>query len=207
MQRTVKEVDTRRRELLDIGEELFTRKGYDETTVSDIVSAAGIAQGTFYHHFRSKEQLLEAIADRYIDDLGEMLETVLGKEGLSAVQKLLQLLAQIGEYGRKREGMVLHLHEERNLLLHHKLEERVARYWTPLIRAIIVQGVQEGAFDTRYPEEAAIALISIIGTFSHSEDRRDHRTMTRRTTAAFFDMLERILGAEAGTFGEAMDGM
>lgn len=200
-------MDVRRQELLDIGEQLFTEKGYDKTAVSDIASAAGIAQGTFYHHFRSKEELLEAIADRYVDDLGEILETVLDQEGLTAVQRLVRLLVEIGEYGRRREGMVLYLHSERNVLLHHKLEERVTRNWTPLIRRIVVQGLQEGTFDTRYPEEAAIALISIMGSFSHSEDRRTHRPMTRRNAAAFFDMVERILGADRGTFGRTMDEM
>ena len=185
---------------MDIGEDLFNRHGYDETSIADIVSAAGIAQGTFYHHFQSKEGLLEAIADRYVDDLSDTLVGLVEDEDLSAVEKLLSLFAKISEYGRDREGMVIYLHEEKNLLLHHKLEQKFTAVWTPLIRSIIVQGVMEGTFGTRYPEEAAIAIISIIGSFSHADDIRTHGPMGRRTLAAFLEFIERILDASPGTF-------
>lgn len=207
MGRTVKDGDVRRKELIDIGEELFTKRGYDEVTVSDIVSAAGIAQGTFYHHFRSKEALLEAIADRFVDDLNDILEVLVDSESMSAIEKLLALLGQINEYSRSREGMVLLLHEERNVLLHHKLEERTTEAYMPLIRAIIVQGMQEGSFDVKYPDEAAFALIAIMGSFSHEAGVRAHRLTSRRAIAAFLDTTERILGARPGIFTEFLEKM
>lgn len=207
MARETKRSDVRRQQLIDIGEELFTKNGYDETAVSDIVGAAGIAQGTFYHHFRSKEELLEAISDRYIDDLNQILEGLVADEGLSAVEKLVQLFARIRAYSFEREGMVMYLHEERNLLLHHKLEQKLSAIWMPLLRSIIVQGVVEGTFETRYPEEAAIAIISITGTFSHTGEKVTQDLMRRRTVAAFFEIIERILGARSGTLQEYIEKM
>ena len=202
MAKTPMDHDERRHQLMDIGEDLFNRRGYDETSISDIVSAAGIAQGTFYHHFQSKEDLLEAIADRYVDDLSDMLLDLVEDETLSSVQKFLHLFIKISEYGRDRKGMVLHLHEERNVLLHYKLERKFTAMWTPLVRSIILQGVMEGIFETSYPEEAAFAIISITGSFSHTEESRTHGPMQRRTLEAFLEFIERILGASPGTFKE-----
>lgn len=44
--------------LLEVGEELFLSQGYDETKVSHIVKRVGVAQGTFYYYFQSKDALL-----------------------------------------------------------------------------------------------------------------------------------------------------
>jgi len=41
-------------EILDAAEALFTQKGYDATSIKDIIDAVGIARGTLYHHFSSK---------------------------------------------------------------------------------------------------------------------------------------------------------
>ncbi len=205
MSRKARDPDVRRQELIDIAEELFSERGYEETTVSDIVGAAGLAQGTFYHYFRSKEELLEAIADHLGGELDELIERLVDDEDLSAVEKLLRLFIQLGEYGRGREGLVIFLHEERNALLHLKLERNTYRTWTPLVRSIVVQGVQEGSFDTRYPEEATIALLAVISAISHQGGDLDHASRRRRTVSALFDLTERILGARSGTFNELVE--
>ncbi|HBT17621.1 MAG TPA: TetR/AcrR family transcriptional regulator, partial [Firmicutes bacterium] len=65
--RITKEYDERRNEILDTAEELFNMKGYDKCTVNDILKAVGIARGTFYYYFKSKEEVLDAIVSRYTD--------------------------------------------------------------------------------------------------------------------------------------------
>ena len=62
--RVVKAAAVRRLELLDIAQRLFLERGYERTTVNDVIDAAGVSKGAFYHHFRAKEDLLEAIAER-----------------------------------------------------------------------------------------------------------------------------------------------
>lgn len=60
--------EKRFRDLVDTATELFIRKGVSETTIDDIVSQAGIAKGTFYHHFDSKAALLIAIKETVMQD-------------------------------------------------------------------------------------------------------------------------------------------
>ena len=79
--RVVKAAAVRRLELVDLAERLFLEKGYERTTVNDVIDAAGVSKGAFYHHFRSKEDLLEAIAARFGQ---QSLASVEGLEALHA---------------------------------------------------------------------------------------------------------------------------
>ncbi|MCL4182614.1 MAG: TetR/AcrR family transcriptional regulator [Burkholderiaceae bacterium] len=67
----------RARNLLDIATDLFIKKGIDETTIDDIVAHAGIAKGTFYHHYESKAALLLAIKAAVLEDFEAHVETAL----------------------------------------------------------------------------------------------------------------------------------
>ena len=55
----------RRAELIDCAQRLFLTRGYERTTINDVIAATGLSKGAFYHHFRAKEDLLEAIAARF----------------------------------------------------------------------------------------------------------------------------------------------
>ena len=67
MARTVKPPDVRRNEILDVAQRLFYTKGYRKTSVNDIIDEIDIAKGTFYHHFPSKQALLDALTDRVLE--------------------------------------------------------------------------------------------------------------------------------------------
>ena len=63
--RTVKEPEIRKNEILDAADTLFARKGFDNTSTGDILEMVGIARGTLYYHFKSKEDILDALIERY----------------------------------------------------------------------------------------------------------------------------------------------
>lgn len=65
--RPVAEAASRRQEILDISAELFAEKGFAETTVRDIAAKAGILSGSLYHHFASKDEMLEEIIRTSLD--------------------------------------------------------------------------------------------------------------------------------------------
>ena len=56
--------DAKRQQLLGEAEKLFCQRGYDKTSVQDILAAAGISKGGFYHHFDSKDEVLTALCQR-----------------------------------------------------------------------------------------------------------------------------------------------
>lgn len=63
-------------EILDIAEHLFETKGFDNTSTNDILNEIGIARGTLYYHFKSKEEILDAIIDRLTKQLLEKLKSL-----------------------------------------------------------------------------------------------------------------------------------
>lgn len=89
-----KELVDRKAQLIEIALEKFARLGYHQTKISDIVSEAGVAQGTFYWHFKSKEaigleiigqgkeRLLQVIDQGYRQDIGDIDDMVKASEAL-----------------------------------------------------------------------------------------------------------------------------
>ena len=58
------------KKILDVSHRLFREKGYDHTTIQDITDALGMSKGAVYHHFKSKEDILDKLTDRYYDEMG-----------------------------------------------------------------------------------------------------------------------------------------
>ena len=61
--RISKEYDERKNEILDTAERLFHTKGYEKTTINDILKEVNIAKGTFYYYFKSKEEVMDALIE------------------------------------------------------------------------------------------------------------------------------------------------
>ena len=60
--------------ILDVSERLFLEKGYDNTTIQDIVDElGGLSKGAVYHHFKSKEEIMDAVGDRMVEIMEQKL--------------------------------------------------------------------------------------------------------------------------------------
>jgi AcrR family transcriptional regulator len=195
MIRVVKDPEVRRDELVDAAEELFSDKGYEVTAVSDIVSKVGVAQGTFYYYFRSKDEILDAIVDRFEEKMRKEVENLTSKSDLDAVEMILRFYGIVVTFGQSQEKLVNYLHEEKNALLHLKMEKKINPIMIPLFERIIQQGIEEGLFNTQYPMEAAVALLVSTNTLQRGRVQVDKQRLE-----AMCDLAERILGAEPRTF-------
>ena len=88
MARTVKDPEDRRNELLDIAQSYFYQKGYAATSVADIIQTAGIAKGTFYHYFTSKEDMLNHLIERISNQALFIMNEIIRDPSLNALEKL-----------------------------------------------------------------------------------------------------------------------
>lgn len=86
--RTNMKPEERRTQLLDCAQYLFFSKGFDDTTVTDIMTAAGISKGGFYHHFESKDELLFDVLDRMAIAVFGKMEAITQSETTSGLDKL-----------------------------------------------------------------------------------------------------------------------
>ncbi len=96
--RVIKAPAVRRAELIDCAQRLFLLKGYEKTTINDVIAAAGLSKGAFYHHFRSKEDLLEAIAARFAQQGLAFVVGVQENTSLNTLQRFNALLAVSREW-------------------------------------------------------------------------------------------------------------
>ena len=167
MTRITKDPEERKNEIIDAAEELFNTKGFEQTSVSDIVKRVGVAQGLFYYYFKSKEEILNAVLDRYISFIIQNSTRIVENDGLNAQQKLQLIIDGIFMLGKGKRNLTEYVHREKNSPIHQLLTKKTVEHLTPLIAGIISQGVNDGVFDTQYPEEVVGILIPGFNDFLH----------------------------------------
>lgn len=211
MARIVKEYDERKTELLDTAQVLFYQKGYENTSVADIIEAVGIAKGTFYHYFKTKEDLLNQLIERITDTILSQLEIVANDKTLNAIDKFNKFYIDAGNYKKENKQAIIVaarvFHNENNLRLKDKLLKSVIGKSIPLLTPIIKQGVEEGVFKTSYSNHLA-SLIFSIGFYLRDEfsevivkstiDKSDIERIVE-IYMMYQDAIERLLGAPEGS--------
>jgi AcrR family transcriptional regulator len=163
--RVLKAPAVRRAELIDRAQELFLTRGYERTTINDVIAAAGLSKGAFYHHFRSKEDLLEAIADRFAHESLAFTRNLQADRSLNALQRLNLLLSLGRDWKREhivelRAMFTTLLHPE-NATLYHRIVDTVSAVLAPALAEIIEQGEAERVFDAGEPRLVAEILLGL----------------------------------------------
>ena len=211
MARVVKEHDERRSEILDVAQELFFSKGYKQTSVRDIIDGVGIAKGTFYYYFSSKIQLLDELVERMLGHTIEMVEPIVQDENLDALEKFHLFFSTIENWKIENKtffkGILQVFYNDDNAVLRNKLKTASITVTAPPLSKIVRQGIEEGMFDTRYPDEIGDIII-VIGQFLSEtlaslllgEDGSSVslRTIESKIVVAHYSM-ERLLGAPSGS--------
>lgn len=138
----------RQEEVLAAAADLFAEHGYISTTVRDIAEAAGILSGSLYHHFDSKESMLDAILHGFIERTISSYEAVLAQERGPTETFEALLRASLESMVEHRSAILIYQNESRFLLgqerfaylgdAHMKFE----RIWTGVLR----RGVASGEF-------------------------------------------------------------
>lgn len=162
--RISKAPEIRRQDLIDKAEQLFAQSGYENTTVSDIVKATSVAQGTFYYYFKSKQDIVNAIIFQHIDRFEADVEKAWHENrGVSATVKLQIMLEEAFiTTNLKTLGIMKYMHSEKNLLLHEIFRKELARRACPLLKTIILLGVEEHLFNVKHIEETVNIIFHMI---------------------------------------------
>ncbi|MCW2276993.1 TetR/AcrR family transcriptional regulator [Heliophilum fasciatum] len=164
MARITKKPEERKAELLEAAYRLFVKKGYHHTAVSDIVKEVGVAQGTFFYYFATKEDVLEAITERYIVRMLEDAKRITENPNLTAPQKLNDVLNSVlRNLGTQGETILQVLLEEKYLGLRQKLQSHSEQRFTPYLITILEQGQAEKSM---YIEHLPETIDFINGIFS-----------------------------------------
>lgn len=197
--------------LLDTATELFYEQGYDNTSVNAIIGKVGVSKGAFYHYFKSKADVLEAVANRHIESEMKITREAAQDSCLNAVEKISMIINNVlvhkalnREEHRKLSGMLEH---EGNIKFLRKIAENKIKMLHLPYRTIIEQGIREGSFTVSYPEEAAEQIIHMLITLNSTvtrlssgiEENPGNVEIIRRKIEAYREAVERILGAPKGS--------
>ncbi len=160
-----KEHDVRRDELLEIAWELFTETGYEEASVQQIVDRAKIAKGTFYHYFKAKDELLEAVLQRTAVRMLPALQALVGDTELPVVDRLNRLFSLAAQWrignARSVRQVLGRMFSPSNLRLRRGLYAKSREVAAPLLATLLEQGCREGLFDTDDPEGSAEMMLQL----------------------------------------------
>ena len=194
-------MNNKKEQILDVSLALFLEKGYDNTSISDILSKLDIARGTLYYHFESKEAIMDMIIERSVIQIVKDAQKVILQKELNIYEKMFSLFASMS---MKRlaggELMIDYLNQPQNALFHEKSNRAFMKNITPLLGEIIKEGFEEGLFDNIFPYESAeLILVMIIGFIDVHYENMDKKDLERRTESLLYN-IERMLGAKEGSF-------
>jgi AcrR family transcriptional regulator len=200
MSKTAKKPASRQNEFITVAQELFNEKGFENTSVDDIVNRMGVAKGLFYYYFDSKEELLQVIMDRMNDEIESSVTAVMEKKGLTALERFKELMITSSDVASRSAVLISYFHKERNQACHLAMENRSREFMIPVMEKIIVQGVEEGVFKANHPRETAVALMGTFSWIKHLHPNPMSPEEMERLILVFQELAERLLVMEPGTF-------
>ncbi|HEY3210696.1 MAG TPA: TetR/AcrR family transcriptional regulator [Actinomycetota bacterium] len=157
--RVPKQREDRRRELMDAATKLFIRHGISDTTVADITEAAHVAKGTFYLYFDTKEHLLAALRERFVDEMMAHALPFMERIGNEDWWGLADAVAEsIVDFTLEHADLCTFVMQQPHAPGTRDILAECERKVNALLAAGIEVGIDAGAFHVDDPELAAVFL-------------------------------------------------
>ena len=188
-----KKGERRKQELLRIAYQMFIQKGYEETSIDEIIAEAHIAKGTYYYYFPSKEATLEEVINMMISDEVERARAVLAAP-IPIPQKLVGVITSLRPE-QNESNIADTLNQKENIIMHEKISRRIVNEAVPLLTEVVSEGICQGMFTCDHIEER-VRMILIM-----SQHLFDNGNFGEGDILVFIDMVEKTLGAQPGTLG------
>ncbi len=200
MVRILKEPEVRKAEIMDVALEFFNVKGYEQTSVNEIIEKVGIAKGTFYYYFKSKNELLDEVIERGTYLQIKQLKMIIELNKLNAFEKMQMIFLENQRIWTENERLIEYLHGKENIVAHQKTMVQLVKNYAPLISELIEQGINEGNFTTDYPLEISEFILTVFSFLFDSSifPRSKAEYLTR--IKAMTEMIELTLRAPKGSF-------
>lgn len=201
--RVVKEAEERRSEILDAAAELFGSKGYEQTSTGDILEKVGIARGTLYYHFKSKEDILDAVIERICDFYIAKAAKTAGETTVPLLKRLPMTVLALNVETKIGHEIMEQVHKPQNALMHKKMQDYILDRVNPIITKLVEEGIEEGILKTDFPAEA-VEMIVIYSNEAFDDINLRGEQELQKKVAGFIYNVERLLGTEQGALKESL---
>lgn len=213
MPRIVKPAAERRAELIDCAVALFFEKGYEATTIADILERTKLSKGAFYHHFESKEELLDAFTQRATDAALNDVAGLLKDSSLNELTRLCRFLRDTSRFQFDAQPPPVLVFESLlrpgNALLYQRIQSVNAAVVGPILRDIIGRGVARGEFDVTDIEMTVEVIVQLaMARYEHTlkvfqlaraGKKKEARKILSQRLIAEQSVMERLLGIAKGS--------
>lgn len=187
----MKKGERRKQDLLNIAYRMFIEKGYENTSVDDIITEAGIAKGTYYYYFESKEATLEAVIEMMIEKAENIAKAAL----MNPVPIPQKLASVVYAFQPNKDEIVITdvLERKENIVMHDKIGKKIVEVAVPILSDIVREGIAQGILACTNVEERVKMLLIM------SQNMFDYGAYSNKDIEVYVDMLEKSLGAKEGT--------
>ncbi|QYE99468.1 TetR/AcrR family transcriptional regulator [Paraclostridium sordellii] len=150
--------------ILDVAMGLFLEKGYDNTTIQDIVDALGnLSKGAIYHHFKSKEEIIEAVIPRLYGSSNSELIEIRTSTSYTGLEKLKEIVfISLKNPGQEKLAMVAPNLMKNPRFLTQQLYNTIEHIVPQLIEPIIKEGIKDGSIVSDNPKEVAETFMILM---------------------------------------------
>ena len=151
--------EERRNEIIETAGKLFEEKGYEQTQVQDIVNEIGEAKGLFYYYFKSKDEVMEELADRYADAIIDAVNKLID-EDISTFDKINRIFQIFIDSAEKKSGIFMGILNVKNGITHERIFFNVGKKMVPLVTELILSGNDNGECNCSDPKFITEFLVS-----------------------------------------------
>lgn len=203
--RIVKDAEERKEEILNAAERLFGTKGFDNTSTGNILQEVGIARGTLYYHFKSKEDILDGVIERITHRLMLEAKKAAGNRDLPFQKRLTKTILALNVETQIGHEVMEQVHRPQNALMHQKMQKTLLEGINPILTELLKEGIGQGICHTDYPAEVVEMIMLYANTaFDDINMTGLNQEEKDRKTAGFIYNTERLMGMESGSLQEAL---
>jgi AcrR family transcriptional regulator len=199
MKRILKDPSVRRFEIMLAAENLFKEHGYAKTPVDAIIKKAGIAKGTFYYYFNTKQEILRELVRQTGLNITEKYNMIADDRNLSAIEKLKRMMQSIKKIVTTKSTVVEAVHLPENREFQERWNIEIVRTIAPIFAKVFNQGYEEGVFK-KVPSIDSIQIIFAGSQFTLDSGLVEWEPKKKKMLLkAVQELLEQVIGAKPGS--------
>jgi AcrR family transcriptional regulator len=155
-------------DIMRSAEELFMRQGYEKTSMQQIAGHCGLTKGALYHHFNSKESLLERMCADHYQVLVNAARPVVEDSTLSCFGRIRKIIDLVRDMGMTNVSFVSEYlkfrKDESSVMLKERLRKYDKKIYTDLIGPLLGEAKEKGECDF-------VSRAEVLAMFIHQLDQ------------------------------------
>lgn len=158
--------------IISISAQLFAEKGYDKTSMQEIVDALGMSKGAIFHHFRSKEDIFNAVMDKQfelvIDEVNQWIDEMYEYSAKEKLKRLIKRNISKGNVIEDSCKIVEGAVGSPQLML--TFTQDSVKMLAPIVAKLLREGIEDKSITTEFPDECAEILMLLLNFWCNTDD-------------------------------------